>query len=693
MSPETQGFEFGEFLLDAKEKILLRQGKPVHITPKALQLLFVLVENHGHIVEKQSLMETLWSDSFVEEGSLTFTVRQLRKILGDHRQDPIYIETIPKRGYRFIAAVTEVQSKTTVTITDWYSRPILVSVLVVLVIAALVSGGYYVWNGRQYTDGSLGSVDVPVLTFETVVSSPNPMNAAISPDGRYIAYTSTTNGRRSLWLRQVATGVNTEIVAPSDDAGFYGVAFSSDGEYVYFARRFGTDKVSLDRVSIFGGTIKERILDGVDGAFSLSADGRHISFRRYTPEKRSLFIAEIDGANEREIFSTAKTLTGHAFSPDGKTVAFAFGQADTGDRDFGVYTVGEDGEIRPATDFKWLFVRDVIWLPDEKGLLVSARVRNEPQQVWLVSLETGDVRPVPGMPVGVGAISATRDLKQILVTQMSRTATVYLASQSEPNDLQPVAQGWESAVWAPDRDLVYDSLAGGNDDIWLLTADMKSQKQLTTESSLDFDPVISPDGRHIVFVSDRAGKYNVWRMNPDGNDPVRLTNGDGEQSPTFTPDGQFVLFNSMKDSSLWRVPVTGGEAIQVLNIPTDRISISSDGTKFAHFVQRKNACYVSIRSFEDASVLREFEIPKGYFAGAGVRWTSDGKYLVYTARNGTPVDNLWQQPIDGGPPRKLTNYNTDEIYSFDFSPDDSQIAITRGYWNHDTVLVRDFRIN
>ncbi|MEJ7701161.1 MAG: winged helix-turn-helix domain-containing protein [Pyrinomonadaceae bacterium] len=104
---ETHNFEFGEFLLDAREKVLLRDGKPLPITPKAFQLLFVLVENHGHLVEKDELMKLVWADSFVEEGNITFTIGLLRKLLGDDTKNSRFIETVPRRGYRFIADVRQ----------------------------------------------------------------------------------------------------------------------------------------------------------------------------------------------------------------------------------------------------------------------------------------------------------------------------------------------------------------------------------------------------------------------------------------------------------------------------------------------------------------------------------------------------------------------------------------------------------
>lgn len=110
MSLEIKRFGFGDFLLDAKEKVLLRGGKPLSVTPKALELLLFLVENHGHLVEKNELLQAVWADSFVEEGNLAFTIRLLRKALGDDAQNPRFIETVPKRGYRFIADVERVET-------------------------------------------------------------------------------------------------------------------------------------------------------------------------------------------------------------------------------------------------------------------------------------------------------------------------------------------------------------------------------------------------------------------------------------------------------------------------------------------------------------------------------------------------------------------------------------------------------
>ena len=103
--PARHLYEFGDFRLDPTDKVLLRRGMPVPLTPKAFDTLLILVENSGHLVEKNEFMKRLWPDTFVEEVALAQNISQLRKVLGEAPGGPAYIETVPKRGYRFVAPV------------------------------------------------------------------------------------------------------------------------------------------------------------------------------------------------------------------------------------------------------------------------------------------------------------------------------------------------------------------------------------------------------------------------------------------------------------------------------------------------------------------------------------------------------------------------------------------------------------
>ena len=105
IEPKKDTFTFGPFLLDVKERVLLRGGKPVSLTQKAFATLLMLVENAGHIIEKEDFIRALWPDTYVEEGNVAQNIFKLRKVLGKNRVSKPYIETIPRRGYRFLAIV------------------------------------------------------------------------------------------------------------------------------------------------------------------------------------------------------------------------------------------------------------------------------------------------------------------------------------------------------------------------------------------------------------------------------------------------------------------------------------------------------------------------------------------------------------------------------------------------------------
>ncbi len=707
MSLKLKQIAFGEYVLDADEKVLFRHGKTVAVTPKIFDLLLALVENHGHIVQKSILMERVWAGSFVEDSNLTFSIRQLRKILGDDKHHPQFIETVPRRGYRFIANVEEIapdentkadrRSEPLIsenlksggaTSTISYLRPIIVGAVVLLTVGLLLSAAAIVWNPTRSEPRDLFAAD-PAARFETVASSNHPMSAAISPDGKYMAYTRTANGRNSLWLRQLSSEMNTQIIPPEDGTRYLGLEFSPNGEYVYVARANNNGPAHIDRISILGGPPKLNIITGIDGAFSISPDERSISYRRYGPQTRRLFIANIDGGGERQIFETDKTFTDNVFSPDGQSVAFAMGQSDTGERDFGVYVVDiSNGEFKRATQFSWLHVRSIEWLPDQSGLIVTGRSdASDLSRLWSISFTDGRVEGVLQPQAGFVYVSAAKDFSKALLMKVSRNSNLYLALSSNLEDIRPVTIAFDGIGWMPDGGLVYSSPVTANRNLWRLDADRITQKQLTVEDSVDFEPVVSPDGRYIVFVSNRAGRFNIWRINADGGNPVQLTFGSGEQRPAFTADGSAVIFNSMNDVSLWKVPIEGGEPSRTSTEGAYAVSISPDGSKVAVIKAIDGETKVVIRLLAEDKPFATFAIPAGLVAGGNITWTSDGKSVCYAADSGTGVGNIWRQPLIGGQAEMITHYSSEEIFDFSASPDGSQMAFVRGSWEYEVILI------
>jgi Tol biopolymer transport system component len=141
--------------------------------------------------------------------------------------------------------------------------------------------------------------------------------------------------------------------------------------------------------------------------------------------------------------------------------------------------------------------------------------------------------------------------------------------------------------------------------------------------------------------------------------------------------------------SLWKVPIGGGETEQISEQRSSNIAISPDNISFAHFGKTDDVTKIFVRSFGSEENLRVFDLPEKTFPAGRVVWTKDGQDLIYAAEDTNLVGNLWLQPLAGGPPQKLTNFTTDEIFAFDLSPEGSDLAIIRGTWNHNVVLARE----
>jgi Tol biopolymer transport system component len=205
-------------------------------------------------------------------------------------------------------------------------------------------------------------------------------------------------------------------------------------------------------------------------------------------------------------------------------------------------------------------------------------------------------------------------------------------------------------------------------------------------------PVVTPDGRYIVFVSERTGNSHIWRMDIDGADLKQLTRDKNNYHPSLSPDGRWVVYTSLASGnpSLWKVSIDGDEPKQLSAASAFRSSVSPDGKWIACMRQdQKDGSYkAALIPFAGGELALVEKMARPDFLH--LRWSPDSRALTYIATQ-QGVSNIWSKPIDGGPARQLTNFTSDRIFRFAWSRGGKFLACERGMVINDAVLILDSR--
>jgi Tol biopolymer transport system component/DNA-binding winged helix-turn-helix (wHTH) protein len=737
-------YEFGSFSLDVSERLLTCEGRIIPLAPKVFDTLQVLVENSGHLLEKEILLEKLWPDTVVEEGNLTTYISQLRKALGENGNSQSYIETVPRRGYRFVAEVKEISplsapefSASELEIESEIVHPVSFlqeaiplkpSIVApptsakffgakfkfyLLPIFLLTALGASWFIGKKVFPAKNSSPFQDISISRLTTNGRVPM-AAISPDGKYVSYIVKDGAHESLWLRQTATTSNVQIIPPAETM-FLRPTFSPDGTQIYFVvyeSSFveGATKIGvLYRIPSLGGT-PNKILEDIDSHIAISPDGKKISFIRNFPAEKecALMIANTDGSEIRKL-TTRKfpenfsMPDGPSWSPDGKTIACAIFNRVAEESYFRVagYNV-ESGAETIFNEQKWHWMGQISWLEDGSGLIVNAwdvRSKAISDQIWFVPNSKGEVRKITNDINNYHGLSLASNVISLVTVQSTRLSRIWILPDGDSSKATAITSGigdsyseFLGLAFTPAGKIVYGTQASGNSDIWVMDADGKNQRQLTTEPHSDLSPSLSRDGNVVVYSSYRDGVPHVWKMNPDGSDPQQITKGRGETEAIITPDGQWILYSEegQEAKTLWKIQLDGASApVQITGQAASAAAVSPDGKLIACLlvdseVKRKK---LAILSFEDGHVIQYFEL-KNLPKYNQLRWMPDGQAISFISTN-NGVGNIWKQPINGGNAQQITNYQDDLIYRFSWSADGKQLAIERGMTVNDIILIQN----
>jgi Tol biopolymer transport system component len=576
--------------------------------------------------------------------------------------------------------------------------------LIALTIILLAVGGIGFRLYKLFTHQELKPAPFQTTKITRLTNSGNVTAAAISSDGKYVAYVLNESRRNGIHVKQVETLSDVEIVSP-EVSDYWGPTFSPDGNYLLYVKSTSGDNGDLYQVPTLGGTPR-KLLANTGGLISLSPDGKRVTFLRLKERECGLIVANVDGTGI-ETFATRQEpdcygYSGPAWSPDGKVIAYPVRHiSETQLEGMGVVAVDVEhkAEIMPSSK-KWVSIGRLAWLSDGSGLMLTASEGDE-DQVWLLDYPGGKVRRLTTDLNIYDSLTLSADSNTLAAVQTEQRNNLWLAPGNDATrarQLTPGAGKYEvlwNISWTPDGKILYSSKAGGNLDIWIMDADGRNQRQLTVDTNQDFSPFATPDGSHIVFVTARDGNYHLWQMEIDGSNQKQLTSGPADTNPRVTPDGKWVVYQKWASGNLhiYKVPIEGGTPVPLTDKGSEAPAVSPDGRLVACIYwsnPESQPPQFALLPIEGGPPVKLIEIPPT-LSEFRIQWTPDGSALAYVDTRGG-VSNIWRLPIDGRPPTQLTDFKSDQIFRFAWSRDGKQLALVRGSVSNDVVLIHDLRI-
>jgi eukaryotic-like serine/threonine-protein kinase len=540
--------------------------------------------------------------------------------------------------------------------------------------------------------------------------------ATISPDGKYLLFTKREDGLESLWLRNVPTSSDTQVVAPSPNP-FASISFSPDGNYLYF-RQAGDKTGAYDllfRAPVLGGTPKLLVRD-VDTHPALSADGqRMIYFRCNNPEqgKCRWLSANSDGFSEQTLLITEPAIPASlSWSADGKFIAFALRAASEQARhQVLLFDVAKNQQV-PLVSFPDKRFRDVTWLPDGRGLFVLYSDKSTSYtrgQIGYLSYPAGKFEPVTNDTNNYISIAISGDGRILGTIQELPVAELHLL---------PASGGGTASVIPGISKLLQQTRDGGwlsNTEFLLvlpsrilkISLNGTQQTEIFSDSNATLgSTAICENGHTIVFSMhghENDNAVRLWRVDADGSNLKRLTSGQSDVIAHCAQAGKFVYYFAGPPTISWmRILLDGGtpEPLKPRSgsgwglFPIN--AVSWDGQQFLSYssvAQAGNTYRKRLGIFSagqtDEPALSLVPDPRLKVLDAQIQFVPDGQSLAYVITDDKNVDNIWLQPLDGKPGRQLTQFHSDSIFGFTWSPDQKKLAVARGHQESDVILLHD----
>jgi Tol biopolymer transport system component/DNA-binding winged helix-turn-helix (wHTH) protein len=621
-------FHIGDWIVEPQINCIKRGTHSHHLEPKVMQVLVVLASHSDEVLSKERLIHAVWPDTFVSDDVLTRCISELRRTFDDDARSPRFIQTIPKGGYRIIAPVSfpgtptngsNGQSVPETTATTLPAVPPRKVGVVIGILSLLLAAVVATW----IISGSKGNSTTAykIVPFTSNLGSES--QPAFSPDGNQIAFVWKDEGSQFQHIFVKLIGSETPLQLTSADGDDYSPVYSPDGSSVAFMRTSGNDQ-GIYIVPVIGGPARkvyatQGSIEWDRGALSWSRDGRTLIFPdgKSANGPSSIYALNLDTLQARQLTSPPRLWDGDytpTFSPDGTRIAFVR-STEGYVRD--IYVMPSSGGEPRAVTRDQRQLSNLAWSADGNDIIFSSD-RGGKFSLWRVSFKGGNPErlQVGGEDAFAPAVAskgnhlayAQRFAKWSIiqidlgsqatpkpVTKVLSGTQQDSAPQYSPDGSRIAFQSWRSGSqeiwtclsdgsqlqklsnfsgpltgspsWSPDgQQIVFDSRAGGHSHIYVVPLNGGTPRAVTEGSANDIVPSWSRDGKWLYFGSNRSGVWQIWRTPVLGGEPQQVTSGGGFVGVEST-DGKWVFYTKSDTPGLWKIPVSGGPEVKVLDQP------------------------------------------------------------------------------------------------------------------------------
>jgi Tol biopolymer transport system component/DNA-binding winged helix-turn-helix (wHTH) protein len=622
----SDGIRFGVFEFDPRAEELRKSGLKLRLRGQAFQVLAMLLEHPGEVVTREDLQQRLWpKGTFVDfDHGLNTAINKIREVLGDSAESPRFVETLARRGYRFIAAVEnsgrEIQTEKASPEAEkepphrrswWAGRLVWLIALSVLVMAGMA----WLYLSRF---GSRSLILPPMKVVRLTSFPGKETEPVLSPDGKMVAFVwdGEKGDNADIYAMLVDSGKPVRLT--TDPAPDFGPTWSPDGRFIAFQRQ---SKEKSD-IYLIPGPYREgperRLAEvelspilGYERVLDWSPDGQSLLVsHQFSKDRRaSLFLLSVETGEKKQITfpNSDFRYKGAAFSPDGQTLAFTGSPYEFSETDiYAMPTLG--GEVKRLTSDQrstqavWSADgREIIFAHDNGGLY---RVPVDGGKATLLA-EGGQFGFFP---------SISREGNRLVYSEQSFEADIWRidlsSSGTKGTSATPLifsSRQEDIPYFSPDgKKIVFDSTRSGSLEIWTCDSDGRNPLRLTSIGNPHTTGTSrwAPDGKLIAFDSTVNGFADIFVISPQGGSPRRRTmEPSADFVPSWSRDSRWIYFCSDRGRQgnwqIWKMPAEGGPASQVTH----------------------NGGFEALESF-------------------------DRKFLFYSKRD--PPDEIWKIPVAGG---------------------------------------------